>query len=723
MDVLDKLAALMGIEPEYYDNWGNRHVTPARTKRAILKAMGLEDFEARLKERELRPWNRFIEPAMVVSVNDQPPSVPVHFPLEEGHEQQVTIAWRVQDEGGKSEARELKGVTPSDSAVMDGTRYVRVDIPNRTDREMGYHAMEAECRTPRGELSGSMRLIIAPDRCWSPLERAWGVSLNLYSIRSRRNWGLGDLADLREIIRWVSGDLGGGFVGINPLHATPNAMPHGISPYLPTSRLYRNFIYLDMENLPVPEKTRKALGSIEVLRGIKALRDKDLIDYEGVASLKIKALRLAFSAFDPEGPEGEEFRHYVREQGKPLEDFATFMALREHVKGEKPGMDRLRDWPGEYRGPGLPAVEKFRKTHQREVMFYQFVQWLLDRQLTEVAESAKELGMDIGLYTDLAVGSSGDGSDAWSCPEVFSTGVTAGAPPDAFSINGQDWSFPPLIPESARESGYELFIRTIRQNLRHAGAMRIDHALGLFRLFWIPEGMTPKEGTYVRYPHEDLLRIIALESVRNRAVIIAEDLGTIGEQVREALDRFGMLSYRLFYFERDWPNPVFLQHGAYPEMALTAVTTHDLPTLYGYWKGRDIEVKKRLGVYPDEEAWQKDLEERDRDRQYMLDTLRELLPEGFPQNAGEVPEMTPELSLAVHAFLARTPCRLVAVSLDDILAVLDQQNMPGVILEHPNWRQKTPVELHEIIESGQARALAGVFKRESRSCGSRWIPI
>jgi 4-alpha-glucanotransferase len=731
MDVLDKLAALTGIEPEYFDRWGARHVTPARTKRAVLKAMGINDPEAGLRERELRPWNRFIEPVMVVSANGQPPAIPIHFPLKKGHERGVSISWQVTDEAGGLLASKLEGPVPAEEKALDGARYVRVELPNETGREIGYYQLDVKCRTPERELSGRMRLVIAPDRCWSPPERTWGISLNLYSLRSGKNWGVGDLADLKEVLRWVGRDLGGGFVGINPLHAIPNAMPEGISPYLPTSRLYRNFLYVDMADLPVPEQTRRALGADEFLEAVKALRGGQLIDYEGAASLKIKALKLAFSAFDPEGPEGEEFKGYVSEQGKPLEAFATFMALTEQMKqmkqmgGEGPGPARWQDWPEQFRGPDLPAVSEFRESHGRQVMFYQFLQWLLDRQLRAAQEGARQAGMDLGLYADLAVGSSGQGSDAWSCPELFAMGVTAGAPPDAFNIKGQDWGFPPFVPERARESGYELFIQTIRQNIRHAGALRVDHALGLFRLFWIPEGMTPREGTYVTYPHEDLLRIIALESVRNRAVIIAEDLGTIGEKVREALESFGMLSYRLLYFERDWPNPMFLPPGAYPEMALTAVTTHDLPTLSGYWAGRDIEVKSRLGIYPDEKARQKDLQERDRDRQYMLEALKEFLPEGFPPEGflKNEAKMTPELFLAVHAFLARTPCRLVSVSLDDIEGVLDQQNLPGLTEGHPNWRRKAPVTLQELIENGQARALAGLFRRESRSCGGRWFPI
>lgn len=723
MDVLDKLAALTGIEPEYSDRWGARHVTPKKTKRAVLRAMGIDDLQAGLRERELRPWNRFIEPVMVVSVNEQPPAIPIHFPLKKGQERAVSISWQVTDEAGGVLVRELKGPVPAEEKAIDRARCVRVELPNETGRDIGYYQVDVKCRTPERELSGRMRLIIAPDRCFSPPERTWGVSLNLYSLRSGTNWGVGDLADLKEVLGWVGRDLGGGFVGINPLHAIPNAMPAGISPYLPLSRLYRNFLYIDMKDLPVPEETKKALGSDEFMKAARALRGGELIDYEGAAALKIKALRLAFSAFDPDGPEGAEFRGYVREQGKPLEAFATFMALAENMGrmgSERPAGARWQDWPEEYHGPDLPAVSEFRKGHGREVMFYEFLQWLLDRQLRAAQEGALEAGMDIGLYADLAVGSSGQGSDAWSYPELFAMGVTAGAPPDAFNIKGQDWGFPPFVPERARESGYELFIETIRQNIRHAGALRVDHALGLFRLFWIPEGMTPKDGTYVTYPHEDLLRIIALESVRNRAAIIAEDLGTIGDKVREALERFGMLSYRLLYFERDWPNPVFLPPEAYPEMALTAVTTHDLPTLRGYWAGRDIEVKNRLGIYPDEEAWQKDIEERGRDRQYMLEALKEFLPEGFRKNEAE---MTPELSLAVHAFLARTPCRLVSVSLDDIEGVLDQQNLPGVTEGHPNWRRKAPVTLDELTKSKQASALARLFRRESRSPEGRWFPI
>jgi 4-alpha-glucanotransferase len=715
---VNELASLSGIEPEYYDMWGRKYVTSLKTKKAILTAMGLGDVEARLRERRQRPWNRLLEPVMVVSVNGQPAAIPVHFPLEEGREKDVVLSWKVQDESGGQEGGELRGVNPSAASVLEGARHVRVELPGRTDRDLGYYSLSVTCRTPAGKLSGRMLLAVTPDRCYVPEGRTWGIYVNLYSVRSEGNLGVGDLSDLRELVRWAGAGLCAGFVGISPLHATNNRMPLGISPYSATSRLYRNFIYLDLENLPCTGHIRGLLDSPEFRGEAEALRKSELIDYEAVAYLKKRALRAAFEAFWPDRRANEPFRRFVRREGRSLEDFATFMALEEHLKGQMPQLSRWQDWPEEYRGPGGPAVERFRKAHAREVRFHQFVQWLIEEQLAQVSAAAKEAAMSLGLYKDLAVGSSGDGGDAWSHPEVFAFGVNAGAPPDAFNQSGQNWGFPPLIPERLREDGYRLFIETIRNNLRHAGALRIDHALGLFRLFWIPDGATAKEGsTYVRYPHEELLRIIALESVRNRAAIIAEDLGTLGPEVRETLERFGMLSYRLFYFERDWNTRAFLPPGAYPEVALAAVTTHDLPTLNGYWKGRDIEVKNRLGVYLDEGAWQKDLNDRQADRQLMLDALAGLLPEGLPAEAGSVPELTPGLSLAVHNFLARTPSKLVSVNLDDILFALDQQNLPGVLEGHPNWRQKGLADLGDVLRSEHARALARMFRRESRASG------
>jgi len=321
--------------------------------------------------------------------------------------------------------------------------------------------------------------------------------------------------------------------------------------------------------------------------------------------------------------------------------------------------------------------------------------------------------MAIGLYHDLAIGSISGGSDAWCYQDMIAGGVDVGAPPDDYSINGQNWGFPPIIPERWRERGYEFFIHTIRKNMRFGGALRIDHALGLFRLFWIPKGMSPGEGAYVNYPSEDLLRIIALESALNKTVVIAEDLGTIGENVREALKRFHMLSYRLLYFERNYPDPSFVPPERYPEMALCAVTTHDLPTLYGYWIGQDLKTKKELGMYPDKSLWQQYADERERDKELLLSALNSqgILPEGYPSEAKRIPRMTPELCLAIYRYLVKTPCKLVLVSLDDMIGTLDQQNMPATVDSYPNWIQKMPLPLEEILSDRRFSDLSEIFKR------------
>jgi (1->4)-alpha-D-glucan 1-alpha-D-glucosylmutase len=474
-----------------------------------------------------------------------------------------------------------------------------------------------------------------------------------------------------------------------------------------------------MEDIfPASEGALGSARSPEVLEERAVLKSAPLIDYERTAALKIRILRTAFDDFLEShlargSREAGEFLAYVEQKGEPLESFSTHMALLEHFSGVTGAPRGWPDWPDEYHDPHGEAVQRFKTSHGKEIRFQQFLQWQMERQMEEVSRDAR--GMAVGIYQDLAVGSSGVGADAWSYPHLFALGVTAGAPPDNFNVNGQDWGFPPLTPERLRESGYELFIRTIRENMRHASALRIDHALGLFRLFWIPEGRPPSEGTYVRCPHEDLLRIICLESVRSRTAVIAEDLGTIGEHVRDSLLRAGMLSSRLLFFERDKRTGEFRTSEHYPSLAVSAVTTHDLPTLRGYWKGRDIMVKKDLGIFDTDESAGLTMERRERDKELLLKILIPCLPEGHVPETELLREMSPGLVLAVHRFLCRTTSRMVAVSLDDTLGVLDQQNMPGTEHEHPNWRQRTPVSLDEIFGDETARALARMFREEGRA--------
>lgn len=697
--LINELSELYGIVPYYFDMWGNKHVTSIKTKSALLKAIDVEVSEDELLQRRLKPWNRFIEPSMVVSVACQPVSIAIHLKCDEADEKALLITYSLKDEKGNTDEMSLEGISPTAINVINGIRYVRVKLPLKDKLAIGYYDVAVQCNG----IKGVMRLIISPDECFSPEGRTWGITLNLYSLRSKRNWGIGDLIDLRDFVEGTV-RLGGGFIGINPLHAIPNEPPFGISPYYPISRLYRNLIYIGMDEVSdykeSPSTVKPDLPDLP-----------DLIDYREVAKLKEKALREGFSYFYDnhyisDTLRGLEFKNYVKEQGMALERFSVFMAIGK----EKGNIYDMRQWHPALRDPESPETHKFKKNHGREILFYQYIQWQIDKQLEAVSKRANELGMRIGLYNDLAVGSAKGGFDAWAYREVLGEAVSVGAPPDSFNPNGQDWGVCPFIPEKLKESGYEPFLRVIRENLRHGGALRIDHALGLFRVFLVPEGMSPKEGAYLRYPSEDLLRIIALESVRNKAVIIAEDLGTVTEEAREALRRFKMLSYRLFYFERRWPSRDFLPPGSYPEVALTSVTTHDLPTLYGFWIGRDIEVKGVLGLYPNSSLRDRDIEERKTDKALILEEVNLFLPEGFPQDAESIPEMTSPLCLSVYRFLAQTPCKLVAVSLDDIIGVLNQQNLPGTVDEYPNWRQRHPLEVSAILSDERLMELASVFK-------------
>jgi 4-alpha-glucanotransferase len=750
-ELIEELAGLCGIVPEYWDIFGKRHEAAVEGKIALLKAMGLatyseEEVCREIAERKKRPWNLFLEPALVVSVNDCPVSIPIYLPLESGGEKDVSLSLTVIDEQGNEDALALTGdvLTIAEERVLEDIRYVRINLKDRDVRAMGYYTLTVTAERKQGAFPGgrsliakTCRLIITPGACYIPpaLEtgRTWGLSMNLYSIRSAENWGIGDFGDLRKIVRRI-GLLRGGFVGINPLHAIPNTMPFGISPYSPISRLYRNLVYLDMDNIPGFAQCDEAHA---LTSHTHDTGKPDMIDYERVAALKKEVLKLVFADFlhehcNGQSELGREFSSYCKNEGETLESYAAYCALWEHMQAERNACS-WQEWPEEYHDCTGPAVADFKKQHASEILFHQYIQWLIDRQLRQIQAEAEALGMPVGIYHDLAVGSIGGGSDAWSFRGVISTAADVGAPPDDFNPAGQNWGFPPVDPEKLRETGYEFFIQTIRKNMRHGGALRIDHALGLFRIFWIPQGMKASFGAYVNFPSEDLLRIIALESVRNKTMVIGEDLGTVGDNVRETLRRFNLLSYKLLYFERYYPDPSFRKPEDYAETALCTVTTHDLPTLYGYWAGRDIELKKRLGIYQDDAAVDNDVSSRERDRKLLLAVLA---AEGIIERSDAAAKdkvskirdilrgvhhpddftvMTPDLCLSVYEYLARTPCRLLAVSLDDAIGTPDQQNMPGVTEGYPSWRRKTPLSLKHILSDTWFERLADMFKRNNRA--------
>jgi (1->4)-alpha-D-glucan 1-alpha-D-glucosylmutase len=515
---------------------------------------------------------------------------------------------------------------------------------------------------------------IAKTRCHEPpvLEgggRVWGFMVQLYGLRSARNWGIGDFGDLRALIE-LAARLGAATVGVNPLHAG------GTSPYSPSSRHGLNVLYLDVEALPEfahSARARRLVRSKAFQRRLTTLRNAELVDYEGVRKSKLQVLELLFK--DKSYP-----------VSKGARTFALFEALR-----EKLGND-WRRWPEAYRDPDSTVVRAFSKKNRRRVAFHEYLQWSARQQLDALQKRALELGMPIGLYVDLALGADGGGAEVWGDQEAFALEATCGAPPDEFNPKGQDWGLPPYNPRVLRARGYAPFMELLRANMPQGGALRMDHVMALMRLWWIPSGEKPPAGGYVHYPFEDLLAVLAQESRRRRCMVIGEDLGTVTPEFRQALNEAGVLSYRPLLFEKR-PDGGFAPPQAYPREALTCVSTHDLPPWRGFFEAKDLSLRRQLGLSVDPG---KEMQVREAEKKKLLEALKR---EGLDGSAA-----------SAHLFLARTPCKIMMVQPEDVFELVEQANLPGSIDEHPNWRRKVPLLLEAWSEEprvgGLGRALA-----------------
>ena len=698
--ILDYAASLWGIEPEFWDIWGRRHVTSAQTKIAILKSMGVpadspEQLSQAIEDRLRQESSGLLPPCVVVSAPDPAP-VPLRTPL---NHRLAVVRLRLEDGSQRS---------------FEGSLQDRIMLPR--DLPLGYHDLEIEIA---GAVHGVTRLIAAPDRAWLPQDlRAAGIAIPLYAVRSKRNWGCGDFGDLRDIVDWIHDEVGAGFVALNPLHAIPNRRPYNTSPYLPTSVFYQNLLYLDIEAIEDYSNSRRAArlrASHEILQELQELRDAHFVEYERVHALKLRFLKLLFLTFLRElragSPRALQFQEFTGGEGDLLDRFATWCALDEFIHARDPGIWIWPDWPEQFRDPESAAVAHFRRKHWRAVLFYKYVQWQLDLQLSAAQRYAQAKGQSIGLYHDLALATDRFGADLWAHRPFYIANCRVGSPPDDFSPTVQDWAFPP--PDSRRhwESGYRLFAESIRKNCRHGGALRIDHVMRFFRLYWIPDGADATGGAYVRDRYQDLVRIRALESVLHRVLLGGEDLGTVEPSVRETLERFGILSYRLFYFERNERGD-FRKFSEYPEQALVSSTTHDLPTLAGFWTYADIEARRRAGIFPDDQTYHAQMAKRADDKQRMLNLLfgEGLLPEGFPRNARDVPELTGELHNAVIGFLASTPSRLMVVNQEDLTKETEQQNLPGTTSQYPNWSRKMKFSVEELRSEKMPRDFVAMFR-------------
>lgn len=730
---LQVLARRCGIADEYLDVWDKPHATSDDTRLALLAAMQLPvhdaDPAAILLALEEADWRRPLPPLLVAKV-DTAIAVDIGVPSRTARQR---WRWRLQLEaggelGGEFQPARLPRLTAPDilAGKPGGRGYHRHRLELPGVAATGYHSLHIEAPDLP---PATMPLIVTPGLCYEPEAvkhggRVWGPCVQLYGLRSRRNWGMGDFSDLKHLVG-LSADAGGGIVGINPLHALFPDNPEHISPYSPSSRSAMNALYLDVE--AVPEfaecaEVRELVAAPAFQAELRALRAEPLVNHPGVAAVKRDVLARLYRHFrerhlEPGTPHARGFLEFRRQAGQPLERLALYDTLQAHFRAADPATWGWPVWPEAYRDPAAAAVAEFAAEHRVEVDFHAWLQWQADLQLAAVGQESWRRGLGIGLYGDLAVGANPCGAEVWSWQQVFARGAYAGAPPEEINLNGQDWGLPPLIPRRLREAAYGPLIDILRANMRHAGALRIDHAMALTRVFWVPAGRLPTEGTYVTYPIDELLGIVALESQRNRCLVVGEDLGTVPDGFRERLRQAHLLSYRPFILDRQ-EDGSFSRPADYPPGAVASFSTHDMPTLPGFWLGTDLDARTELAMFPSEQLRETMVIGRAQDRARLLLALEreQLLPAGASPHPVSVPEMSPPFVRSMYAFLARTASVILAVQAEDMLGIREQANLPGSLdHQHPNWRRRLTLDLEDWPSDENCLALVEVLRRDRGS--------
>jgi 4-alpha-glucanotransferase len=689
---LVELAHAYGVATDYYD-WKGRHVLVEEgAVRDVLHAMGVDtsDPTAALHRHWEEPWRRML-PACVVSTQGDGRWFWTHVP--DGDPVEVWVD--LEQGGSRHDVSQVPHWVPprevDGRAVGEATFAVPKDLP------LGYHTLRARS----GDTESSAPLIVTP--AWLGLpdrlgrRHGWGFAAQLYSVRSRESWGVGDLADLADLGVWSAG-LGADYLLVNPLHAAEPSPPMEPSPYLPSSRRFFNPLYLRIERIPeYAGLSAAARAKVDALAaGVHDRLDTaDVIDRDTAWAAKRDALRLEHAVPRTAGRE-LDLQSFRRREGEALRHFAAWSVL-----AETHGLD-YRDWPAALQDVDSPDVAAFVAEHQDEVELVEWLQWLLDEQLQGAQAKAVAAGMALGTMHDLAVGVHPGGADAWRLRSTYATGISVGAPPDAYNQQGQDWTQPPWQPSVLESLGYAPFRDLIRAVLRHAGGVRVDHIIGLFRLWWVPAGRSADQGTYVRYDHEALIGVLALEAARVGAVVVGEDLGVVEPSARDYLRARGILGTSILWFEAD-ENGGPLPAERWRELCLASVTTHDLPPTAGFLAGDHVRLRHRLGLLT--RTLEEETAADDAERESWLAEVR---GRGLIGTGAEVADVV----LGLHRYLTLTPSRLRCVALTDAVGDRRTQNQPGTIDEYPNWRvplsgpDEKPMALEDVLTSERARALA-----------------
>ncbi|OCH22958.1 4-alpha-glucanotransferase [Aliivibrio logei] len=707
-NALYQVAEMVGLANSYISAWGDEEKVSDDTLTRLLAALGYDtkNDKTLLSSAEKKHKKEVLEAVKVVRDNE-----PLHVELHLGKSARISeFSWKLTTEEGEVLEGYLQSQVISDDRVDGGA--LLFSLPTL---KWGYHSLEIIRK--RRKAPYVMTLIVTPQACYkqdaiNDGKKLWGPSVQLYTLRTAHNWGIGDFGDLKQLVGEIA-NRGGDFVGLNPIHSLFPANPEGASPYSPSSRRWLNILYIDVCSVPefaLSNQAQEVVGSAEFQQRLNEVRQSHWVNYTEVSSLKMGVLPFLFAEFktrhlDKNSARAKAFLTFVEEGGDSLLQQAAFDALHNTLYSEDQNVWGWPVFPQELQQFDNKQVQQFIADNSDQVDLYMYLQWLAFTQINDVQQFAEDKGMDIGLYRDLAVGVADSGSETWADHGSLCLDASIGAPPDVLGPLGQNWGLPPLNPQVLKATAYDAYIELLRANMRACGALRIDHVLGLLRLWWIPKGEDATKGAYMYYPVEDMLSILALESHRNSCSVIGEDLGTVPDEIVDLLADAGIHSYKVFFFETA-EDGGYYSPTHYQEQSMSALCTHDMPTLRGFWHCDDLKMGEEIGLYPDAEQLKELFLSRAKSKQEILNSVdfHGFLPEGVGRDATFVP-MDRYLSDALQLHLAAGSSVLLSLQLEDWLEMDKPVNIPGTVDEYPNWRRKLSVTLDDIFNRPEVNEL------------------
>lgn len=723
---INALAELCGIPAHYIDAAGKPVTIETDYKINALKAMGIAagnelEIQASIDSILRKQWSSLIPVVHVVHYGE-PFTVPIQ--VDEAHRKDA-ISGEIILEDSRSIplSINLSDLPEEDRLSVDQQERIRLLCPLPDDLPDGYHQLiltpgsskESHKETHREQC----RLIVAPATCYEPnilsverpgpTEKIWGVSVQLYTLRSENNWGMGDFSDLKQLVTEL-GRQGADIVGLNPIHSLYPANPLHCSPYSPSSRNFINPLYIDATALKEYQDSAEIqayVASDDFQKQLQKARNSSHVEYDRVASLKFSILEMAFTHFEKHDQAHQSYRsadfgHYCEEKGQNLELQATYEALFEHFKARDINSWGWNCWPTEYQDPDSSRVQDFVVQSTVRIRFYMYLQWLAEQQLADAQQAALDAGMRVGIYRDLAVGVDRGGADVWAHRDNYVLNASVGAPPDTVAPQGQNWGLPPFDPNQLHELAYRPFIEMLYANMQHCAALRIDHVMAILRLWWCPPDKTADYGVYVSYPLQDLLGIIKLESQRHQCLIFGEDLGTVPPEIEAALPPAYFYSNEVVLFSRTEDH--FLAPEKYKSRALTCISNHDIPTLRAWWNCNDLDLRQELGIY-DSIRTEQEKAARHQDKLALLKTLQHIGEAPYGINPSDLNSMSynRELMEKIHYYLGKTASKIIVIQLEDVLELDTPVNVPGTSSEYRNWSRKLTRNINEIFASEENR--------------------